>query len=281
MNRKAVLLSTVLSLFSPLMAPLQAEDLRGELVSDGYVRFQDLLLEVVSSTHLPAGRVQLNHDGRFEVRNLEPGNYYVRVTTLRGEVIREESVHVFNNNLPLQIRIPAARRNFPAGHISLRRLMHKPSKNAQRSWEQSAKLYAKGDHAAALELLEHTVTLDPEYFEAQALLGDERLRAGHVGEAVAAYERALEIDPSAVGVLVNRGFALLNVNRVKDARASAEKALMMDGSSVPAHFILGLTLAQQGNAPEQAEQHLRIAAEKFPQAKLALQWLATDRAKRP
>ncbi|MCX6595327.1 MAG: tetratricopeptide repeat protein [Acidobacteria bacterium] len=264
-----------------LAVPLRAEVLRGELVSDGEVRFQDLILDVVTSNHLPAARVQLNQDGRFEVRNLEPGTYFVRVTTLRGELIREESVHVSGNNIPLQIRVPATQRNVPGGRISLRRLMHKPSKNAQRSWEQSAKLYVKGDHAAALERLEQTVALDPEYFEAQALLGDERLRAGQLSEAVAAYERALEIDPSAVGVLVNRGFALLNARRVTDAQASAEKALQMDGSSLPAHLILGLTLAQQGKAPEQAEQHLKIAAEKFPQAKRALEWLATDRARRP
>lgn len=280
MNRKAVLLSTVLSLLT-LASLVHAEVLRGELVAEGNVRFQDLLLEVVSSNHMPAARVQLNADGRFEVPHLAPGAYIVRVTTLRGDVLREESVQLGSHTIPIQIRLPAPRRNNPGGHISVRRLMHKPPKNAQRSWAESTKLYLKGDHAAALKQLEQTVALDPEYFEAQALLGDERLRAGQAAEAVAAYERALEIDPSAVGVLVNQGLALLNVRRVNEARASAEKALVMDGSSMPAHFVLGLTLAQQGQDPEQAEQHLKIAAEKIPQARKALEWLAQDRVKRP
>ena len=283
MNRKAVLHRIVLSLFSLLtLEPwARAEVLRGELVADGLVRFQDLMLEVVTSQHMPAARVQLGTDGRFEVPNLEPGHYFIRVTTLRGDLVREESVHLAHHTVPVQIRLTTPDRQAPAGHISLRRLAHKPPKSAQRAWAASAKLYLKGEHTAAIKQLEQTVALDPEYFEAQALLGDEHLRAGQPAQAITAYERALEIDPSAVGVLVNQGLALLHARRAPEAQAVAEKALMLDGTSITAHFILGLTLAQLGSDREGAEKHLKAAAERFPQARLALRWLAEGQAAPP
>ncbi|MDX2179539.1 MAG: tetratricopeptide repeat protein [Bryobacteraceae bacterium] len=273
MNRKAVLTVAVLS----FAFPLSAAALKGELISESAVRFQELTVELVGQGGgALVDRTGVAPDGRFDLPHLAEGHYHLRVTNVRGDIVHQEPVRVSNHDAPLQIRLRGVSSGAaPNGRISLRRLSHKPSKEARKALEASAKAIEKGDHGTAIAALERTVAIDPEYFDAQAILGNERLKTGDPEGAIAAYDHALEIDPSCVALMVNRGIALLHSKRLEEAETVARKALLLDGSSPQAHYVLGLSLAQQGEISEETLEHLNAAADKFPQARKAAEFLSS------
>jgi predicted TPR repeat methyltransferase len=65
---------------------------------------------------------------------------------------------------------------------------------ADRRFEWARDLAAKGDHAAAADLLTQVLDLAPNYAAAWFALGDARERLGERGSAIAAFERARAAD---------------------------------------------------------------------------------------
>lgn len=265
MYRKAVLTALVCLLTVPTLNASGRYALRGEVLADGPVRLQDLSVELHSDGGLIAQKAAVGPLGSFEFRGVGPGMHRLRVTTMLGEVIREEYVNIAGDPAPVTIRLEAKRSPAPGGLVSLRRLAHKPSKDVQKAWREAGKCARRGDHAGASAFLQQCVEMDPGYFEAQMNLGTERVLAGDPAGALAAYDRALEIDSSAAEVHVNRGILLLHFNRPSEAEASAGKALKLQESE-SAHYVLGMSLASQGKELKAASGHLRISAKPHPQA---------------
>lgn len=239
--------------------------LRGEVVADGQVRLQDLAVELRVEGEPHAERIYLTPNGAFEFRNVADGMHRLRVTTLHGETLREEFVHVGGDTTPLTIRIQGGGTARPGGMVSARRLAFKPSKMAKKEWREAEKCIRRGEHAAAAEHLRDCVEADPEYFEAHLNLGTALLMSGDTAGALAAYEQALKIDPQSAYALVHRGMVLLHFRRVTEAEDSAAKALRIE-ESPSAHYVLGLSLAAQGKQLGKAVEHLKLAVSRHPQA---------------
>lgn len=268
MHRKAVAIAVV-SLFLAGQAIFASGSsiLRGELISDSPIRFHELQVEVYGDS-VAVERASVSSDGRFEFRGIAPGQYRIRVMNLYGDVVREDFAQVGSGVDSLVIRLHSPRGSRPpGGAISARRLAHHPSKNAAKLWQEAAKASKKGDHAAAIGHLERSVGIDPEYFEAQHSLGDERVRNGDASGALSAYEKALEIDPSSAIALVSRGMVLLHMRKVEEALADARKALVLSGDPIPARYLLGLSLAVRGRDLDEALEHLKASSSRFPQAR--------------
>jgi len=71
-----------------------------------------------------------------------------------------------------------------------------------------------------------------------------------VSEAVAAYRKAVEINPHAPGALVNLGTIAFRMRRLKEAEAFYARALEADPEYALAHFNLGNLHDEQGNVDE-------------------------------
>src|SRR5689334_21235864 len=96
---------------------------RGTVESDSGMVGDSLVAELELSDHTqPRLRCSIASDGAFEFRGATAGWHVLRITTLLGAVVAEQSVHV-NANSILSIRLPkeAASQAGPGTAVSARR----------------------------------------------------------------------------------------------------------------------------------------------------------------
>jgi tetratricopeptide (TPR) repeat protein len=77
-------------------------------------------------------------------------------------------------------------------------------------------------------------------------------------EIVAAYQRALELDPASAGAAVNLGTVYYHLRQWEEAERAYNRALEIDATYALAHFDLGNLFDERGD-PERAEQHYQAA----------------------
>lgn len=265
MRRKTAYLALACLSFVSSLAASGRYALRGEIVAEGRIRYQDLTVELQADGGLFAEKAPVGPTGSFEFRGVSAGMHRLRVTTMYGETVREEFINVAGEQGPLTIRLQGAGKPAPGGPVSARRLAFKPSKFAKKEWREAEKCIRRGEHAEAAEHLRDCVQADPEYFEAHLHLGTALLMSGDAAGALTAYEKALEIDSRSAYALVHRGMVLLHFRRVAEAEDSAAKALRIE-ESPSAHYVLGLSLAAQGKRLTEALAHLKLASSRHPQA---------------
>jgi tetratricopeptide (TPR) repeat protein len=79
-------------------------------------------------------------------------------------------------------------------------------------------------------------------------------RGAPVAEAIAAYEKAIELNPNASGALVNLGTIAFRMRKLKDAAAFYARAMEADPTYPLAHFNLGNLYDERGDV-ELARKH--------------------------
>ncbi len=77
-------------------------------------------------------------------------------------------------------------------------------------------------------------------------------------DIVAAYQRALELDPTSAGAAVNLGTVFFHLKRWQEAERAYMRALEIDATYALAHFDLGNLFDERGDA-ERAERHYQAA----------------------
>lgn len=110
---------------------------------------------------------------------------------------------------------------------------------------------ATGEYLAALRAR-------PDLWTSQYNLGNYHLAQGDPGQAVACYEKARRLDPTAVPPLVNTSIAYSRMGQADKAEGVLLDALALAPDDGPAHFNLGLLLAERKDTAA-AEKHLRAA----------------------
>ena len=132
---------------------------------------------------------------------------------------------------------------------------------------------AKAAHAAADAAIAASATSSIAYLGK----GDALSASGQPAEAVAAYRKAMELDPKNVSAQVGLVYALIASNKAAEARAVAQKASETDKNSGPAFAALGYAISAEkkfdGNDPSwsdaiaQAQQGVFLAP-KNPQVQM-------------
>lgn len=275
MHRKAVFAGVVSLLLSVnLAASSMPQPVQGELTADDSIQFHNLNVELLNDTQVLIDRVPVTPDGRFNFRSVSDGMYRLRVVTVWGEPVKEEFVTISPSigNLTVRLKTVPSAAKVAGGSVSVRRLSHKPPKDAVKALKEGTKWAQRGDHKSALAHLERSIALDPEYFDAQFQLGGEKLMVGDPQGALDAYTKTLEIDPLYAPALVNRGIVLLHFKRLEEAEDSARKALSI-ADTESAHYVLGLSMAAQNEDIPAAIEHLKISQNRHPQAKKTVQYL--------
>ena len=122
-------------------------------------------------------------------------------------------------------------------------------------------LRESGETAAALEHVRQALRIAPHdaavHFES-ALAHN---RSGDVQGALAAYQRALELDPGCAAAAINLG--LIYLNQFGDPRSAQrlfERAIELDGSSAAAQANLGLALEGQGQVDAAHHHYEKLIA---------------------
>jgi predicted O-linked N-acetylglucosamine transferase (SPINDLY family) len=120
-------------------------------------------------------------------------------------------------------------------------------------------LLQRGDRAGCLRLLDHSLTLDPAQPTAHfnrgiALKGLERPT-----EALASYQRAIELKPDYAEGYNNLGNVLKELDRLDDALACLDRAIALRPAYARAHFNRGETLRALRRYPDALDSFRRAA----------------------
>jgi len=111
-------------------------------------------------------------------------------------------------------------------------------------------LVLQGKTAEAIAQFQRAIEIKPDYAEAHYNLAIVLDRQGKPGEAIDHYQKALEINPDFVAAHNNLGMVLLNQGRLEEASEQYHLALDKDPTFAEAHSNLGFLLAKEGRTAE-------------------------------
>jgi tetratricopeptide (TPR) repeat protein len=116
-------------------------------------------------------------------------------------------------------------------------------------------LSQKGKVDEAIAQFQKALQINPDSAQAHNNLGAALFQKGNVDEAIAHYRMALQINPDYMEAQNNLGLALLQKGNVDEAIAHYQQALQIDPDYADAHDNLGNALFQKGNVDEAIAQY--------------------------
>lgn len=247
--------------------------IRGEIRSDQPTGLHDHWVELIGLDRTnDTARVDVQFDGAFQIRNVRPGTYTLRVTSLDGSLVHQEMVTIVPQNGILTVRLPAAKREpLTPGTVSITQLQHPPARKAFQAVLSAQRFSESGQPAKAVEELEKAIRISPEYADAYNNLAVQHIRLGRYDEAAGELERAIEIAGPNPLLLTNLAFTRIQLDRIPEAATAARAALRLDGGFAQAHLILGSILAVDPRTLSEALPHLEFAAKEMPAARTLLE----------
>ncbi len=135
----------------------------------------------------------------------------------------------------------------------------------QKQTEQPAGQVPSGhaDVMAEERMLRDVVAKDPRNGEAWIKLGNILMDTSRFGEAIDAYQKALDIDPKNVDVRVDMGICYRNTGRAEIAVKEFRKGIEINPSHLMAHKNLAIVLAydtkDNAGAIKEFEKTLQLA----------------------
>jgi len=256
----------------PLNGDEEGFDYRGEIQSESELVPEHYAVELYDMQHHEfIDHAETGADGRFHFRSVHAGDYLVRVTDARGNMVHEEFAAVSAQSGPLVIRLP--RRTVarpPSGPVSVTQLRHPPSGKAIAAVLAADKLSAAGQYEKAAAELEKAIRISPEFAEAYTNLAAQHIRMQRYEEALDEISRAMALSqPDAVN-LTNRAYAEIMLGRLDAARRDVEAALQLAPDSANAHWVLGVVLAGNPRTAGEGLVHMEQAAKTIPAARAYL-----------
>lgn len=164
------------------------------------------------------------------------------------------------------------RRNlaFPAGNRA----------EAERAFYQATEAHQQRRLAAAIELYQQAIALDPSYFEAHYNLGLAAHQSRDLPLALGASEEAVALRGSAPNARYNFAIVLRDANYFDDAARELNEVLTATPDDARAHLAAANIYAEQLDQPALATRHYRRVLElepNHPEAVRIRAWLAGQR----
>jgi tetratricopeptide (TPR) repeat protein len=267
--RPLAVLAGMLSLCLPAFSQF-GFTVKGEL--QGAQFHSDYLVELVDTMRRGAPvTADVGATGFFEIRHVQAGEYTLSVTSLNGDVLHRQLVTVSESSGPIVVRMMEASKRSGTSTVSVKQLLHPPTKKAFRSFVEAQRFSESGDYSKAAQALEHAVQESPDYAEARVNLGAQYVRIGQFDSAIVELRRAIEIAGPTPVALCNLASAQARAGQTSNAMESARGALRLDSGFVPAHLILGAMLANDVRTRSEAIAHLERAAEEHESARRILE----------
>jgi Tfp pilus assembly protein PilF len=260
--RRCVVLTVMLWLGWSTRAYTQeiTHTIRGELKSGIAQSFSDYVVQLVDISHRESyNRIEVRSDGSFELRHVGPGEYNISVTTLHGELVTEQLITI-SPQTPVQIRIPERPVEPRGGRtISVKELLHPPSRKAQHSFLDAQKFSSSGDYLKATEALQRALRESPGYAEARINLAVQYIRLGRLQDAAAELQHALANGGPNGVALCNLAWVQMHLGQRDLALESVRAGLRINPDQPAGHLILGALLAENPATREEAISHLKKA----------------------
>jgi tetratricopeptide (TPR) repeat protein len=154
-----------------------------------------------------------------------------------------------------------------------------PATDFYRQVDRASALSRKGNIAEALAEWQKAVQLDPEDPKAHFNLAISLEQTGKTAEAIEEYRKSIDLNPQNDSAYTNLGVAMAGMGKMDDAMALFVRAININDRNAKAEANFGAALLERGRLSE-AEQHCRKALEIDPasaEAHNALGWvLARD-----
>ena len=141
-------------------------------------------------------------------------------------------------------------------------------------------LLGSGRLDEAIAEYQKALEIEPDYAEAHNNLGNALVRRGRIDEAIAEYQKALKIKPDYAEAHYNLGNALIDRGRFDEAIAEYQKALEIRPDYAEAHNNLGSSLASSGRLDEAIAEYQQALEIKpgYQQARSSLAMALAQRA---
>ena len=115
-------------------------------------------------------------------------------------------------------------------------------------------LFQKGRVDEAVAQYQKALEINPNYVAAHYNLGNALFQKGQLDEALAQYQKAVEINPNDAEAHVNLGNALFQNEQLDEALAQFQKAIEINPNDAETHYNLGNALFQKGQLDEAVAQ---------------------------
>jgi tetratricopeptide (TPR) repeat protein len=116
-------------------------------------------------------------------------------------------------------------------------------------------LIKKGQIEEAMAQYQKALEINPNYTDAHNNLGNALFRNGQLGEAMAQYEKSLEINPNQAAGHYDLGLVFYQKGQLAEAIAQYQKAIEINPNFAGARLNLGNALLQNGQLGEAIEQY--------------------------
>jgi tetratricopeptide (TPR) repeat protein len=97
--------------------------------------------------------------------------------------------------------------------------------DAEDLYKQAQESAIRGDHDTAVSYLTKAIDKFPKYSEAYTMMGNCQECLEKNEDAIASYNKALEIDPSQADAWFNKGIVLKKMGRTKESAQCIEKSI--------------------------------------------------------
>lgn len=223
------------------MLPGSSYEVTGQIRSADNKTIQNVMvrLETASGALVDQGGTDTN--GRFRFARLRPGQYRVSARA-HGLIAMPQSVDV-NRASP---RIYVMLQLVPETGTFRSRETVRPGTIDARVPAQAAAALEKGQAALAgkkpneaIAHVQKAISIHPDFFQAQLLLGTIYMDETQWTKAEDALRHALKVDPKAVIAMVSLGEVYRRLKKYEEAQKLLQEAIKIDNSSWEAHYTLG------------------------------------------
>ena len=245
----AALLSIVAASAATAQVSAQNNTIRGKVRTQAGTTLNNAIVTLSKTGGGTIGEMVTGNDGDFTFIGLEAGAYVITVHATGFEPAVENvqftqspydrfhdtlNVEVFVTPLPDQVMLAPPGTSFA----------QETPKAARTAYEKGMAKRAEGKSAEGIALLRQATDTFNTYFDAYFALGSAYYRAGQLDDAVAALEKAREINDHDGAVYHMFGMVMLKQGKLTVAEYAFKQAVGMNATNPASHFYRGYVLIE-------------------------------------
>lgn len=213
--------------------------------------------------------VLTDFEGHFEVRSLPPSTYEIAVDEPGYEPAQASArLDGASSKLVLYLDSPATAHSGRSSYAVSMRELKIPGK-ARNEYAKGLGSLAKQDLAGSAEHFMKAAQAFPDYYEAFYHIGVVKTRQGLLGEALPAFQKAIDLSGGRYAwAEFGIGYLQYLEGKSEDAVTTLRRGLEVDENSPEGHLFLGMALLRL-NRLEEAEKSAREALLRNPNLALA------------